>query len=289
MSRFLSIMVGLSCIGGCVTTQAETQERKGGTYAIGDLHADLGRGMEALQLVGLVGPEGHWSGGSSILVQTGDITDRGPDGLQTLEFMERIQKEATAAGGRVIPLMGNHEAMNLMGDWRYVSPADVRSFGSLEARKEAFSSTGKWGQWLRQKGVAAQVGDTVFVHGGISAAFAHLPIEELSHQALLAIDGGDRSVLGENGPLWYRGYLLGEESAACQELGKALELLGAERMVVGHTTQRSGQIAVRCEGRLLGIDTGISDHYGANLSVLDLSDGDAWAVYPKKKTDIVDP
>ena len=289
MFRILSAIIGLSCLGGCVTTQAETQERKQGTYAIGDLHADLERGRQALQLAGLVDGEGRWTGGSSILVQTGDITDRGPDGLQTLEFMEQLQKDAAAAGGRVLPLMGNHEAMNLMGDWRYVSAGDVESFGSLEARKQAFSPAGKWGRWLRKKSVAAQVGDTVFVHGGISAAFARLTIEELSHRAIAAIDGGDREVLGEKGPLWYRGYLLNSEEEACKELGTALERLGAARMVVGHTTQRSGRIAVRCGGRLIGIDTGISSHYGANLSVLQLTDGDAWAIYKGKRIDLTDP
>jgi hypothetical protein len=68
-----------------------------------------------------------------------------------------------------------------------------------------------------------------------------------------------------------------------------LGLLGAQRMVVGHTTQRSGAVASRCGGRLLGIDTGISSHYGAQLSAVEIIDGDAVAIYPDKRFDLPDP
>jgi hypothetical protein len=61
-------------------------------------------------------------------------------------------------------------------------------------------------------------------------------------------------------------------------------------MVVGHTTQRSGEVAVRCNGALLGIDTGISDHYGAHLAAIELRGGvDAWALYPDGPEDLPDP
>ena len=60
-------------------------------------------------------------------------------------------------------------------------------------------------------------------------------------------------------------------------------------MIVGHTTQRSGKIAVRCSGKIIGIDTGISKHYGTHPAVLDLSNDDARALYPSGSEDIIDP
>lgn len=82
---------------------------------------------------------------------------------------------------------------------------------------------------------------------------------------------------------------MADESLACQELEAALIQLDARRMVVGHTTQRTGRVAVRCGGALLGIDTGISRHYGGHRSALELRAGDARAIYPTGTQDLPDP
>ena len=89
--------------------------------------------------------------------------------------------------------------------------------------------------------------------------------------------------------MWYRGYLQAPEPIACAELTRALTAMAASRMVVGHTTQRSGEIAVRCGGALLGIDTGISAHYGGHLSAVEILEGNATAIYPHGRIDLPDP
>ena len=88
------------------------------------------------------------------------------------------------------------------------------------------------------------------------------------------------AVLGTDGPLWNRSLVLEEESVACPQLAQALAALGASRMVVGHTTQESGQIGARCGGALYAIDTGISDHYGRHLSALRLAQGRVTPLHP---------
>ena len=260
--------------------------------AIGDLHADLDNAHAALKLAGLLDDELRWSGGQTVLVQTGDQTDRGPDSRQVLALLDRLEEEAAAAGGQVIVLLGNHEVMNLTGDWRYVSPGDVATYGGEAARRAAFSAEGEAGRWLHQRDAVAQVDGVVFVHGGVSARYAAAEggAAGLSDWVRRALAGqAPDEVLGPEGPLWYRGYLQAPEPVACAELEVALEALGAERMVMGHTTQRSGKIASRCEGRLLGIDTGISDHYGGHLAALEIIGGDAAALYPDGRVDLPDP
>jgi len=260
------------------------------TVAIGDLHGDLERTVTVLRLAGLVDEQGRWSGGSDVLVQTGDLLDRGDQGVETMDLLQRLQVEAEAAGGRVEVLLGNHEAMNMMGDLRYVTAGDIAGYGGDEARKLALGPGGDDGAWLRQRPVVTRVGRTVFAHGGVTPEMAELGIDALNAWAQAAVAGqASPEVLGDAGPMWYRGYLQFGLTDACPALERALMSLKASRMVVGHTTQRSGEIAVRCNGTLLGIDTGISAHYGAHVAALEIRGDDAWALYPSGPEDLVDP
>lgn len=102
--------------------------------AVGDLHGDYGHYLETLEAAGLVDRRGKWSGGATHLVQTGDIPDRGPDTVKIIEHLAGLDKQARRKGGRVHNLIGNHEAMNVYGDLRYVSEGEYRAF---ETRKSA--------------------------------------------------------------------------------------------------------------------------------------------------------
>lgn len=257
--------------------------------AVGDLHGDLDNALAVLKLAGITDDEGHWVGGQTVFVQTGDVTDRGPDSGALIDLLTRLVGEAEAAGGSVVPLLGNHEVMNLVGDWRYVDPGDVAAYGGIEQRKDAYSPGGTHGRWLRERDVVGRVGDAVFVHGGVTPAFAALGIDRINDQARSAIAAGSGAVLESDGPLWFRDYVNAPESAACPPLEQAVRSLGATRMVVGHTTRRDGKVEARCGGRLLVIDIGIADHYGANLGAIEIVDGDARALYPSGPVDLPDP
>ena len=247
--------------------------------AVGDLHADLSSAKKAFSIAGITDSTGKWIVQDTIVVQTGDLTDRGPDGQPLLEWIRALETQAPAHNSEFIVLLGNHEVMNVQGDWRYVSQADIQSFGGLEKRKAAFTIGGEWSQWLSTKDAVLQLGDTIFVHGGVSRQFAK-PAETLSEEVRLAMLGvGDRKILGEKGPLWYRGYWKQTESMACEEAQFVLSKLGATRMVMGHTTQRDGQIHSRCDGTLFAIDTGISRHYGEYPSALRLTGNKVEALY----------
>jgi hypothetical protein len=96
--------------------------------AIGDLHGDYGQFITLLQQAGLTDKKGRWRGGKAHLVQVGDVPDRGPDTRKIMDLLMRLEKQAVKAGGRVHPLIGNHEAMNIYGDLRYVTPEEFAAF-----------------------------------------------------------------------------------------------------------------------------------------------------------------
>jgi predicted MPP superfamily phosphohydrolase len=96
--------------------------------AIGDLHGDFDAWQTIARASGIVDPRGHWAGGKTILVQMGDITDRWADSLKIIRSLQQLQKEAPRAGGKVYVILGNHEAMNLLGDNRYTTPGEYAAF-----------------------------------------------------------------------------------------------------------------------------------------------------------------
>ena len=103
--------------------------------AIGDIHGAFDPYAEILQVAGLVDAKLRWTGGTTIYVQTGDVFDRGPKVRETLDLLIRLEDEAKRTGGRVEFLLGNHEAMNLLHEFRDGSAAAYAEFA--DARSEA--------------------------------------------------------------------------------------------------------------------------------------------------------
>jgi hypothetical protein len=157
--------------------------------AVGDVHGALDEFVATLRGAGLVDEELSWSGGTAHLVSIGDLLDRGDHGRQAMDLLMRLEAEAAAAGGAVHLLLGNHEAMNLSGDLRYVSAGDYAQFGTealpglpegfLE-RRAAFAPDGEYGRWLLGKPVAIVIGDTLFVHAGLSPKLAGLSLAQIN-------------------------------------------------------------------------------------------------------------
>jgi hypothetical protein len=103
--------------------------------AIGDIHGDYKAFIGILEAAGLADSSGTWSGGTAVLVQTGDYFDRGPDIKKLLDFLRGLESSAAPSGGSVHILLGNHEAMNLLGEVRDVNPAAYDAFAGSEADK----------------------------------------------------------------------------------------------------------------------------------------------------------
>jgi TPR repeat protein len=187
--------------------------------AIGDVHGDFEQFLETLASANLIDGNGNWIGEKTHLVQTGDILDRGPDSRKVMDLLMRLEEQARAAGGAVHVLIGNHEAMNIYGDLRYVSPGEFAAFRedpSVQAQvfsyerarrlqnetakpeldnarweaadfpgfqehRQAFSPEGTYGGWIRGLNAAVKINDTLFVHAGLSPKYASWGLDRLNH------------------------------------------------------------------------------------------------------------
>uniref|UniRef100_A0A6P3ZM28 shewanella-like protein phosphatase 1 n=1 Tax=Ziziphus jujuba TaxID=326968 RepID=A0A6P3ZM28_ZIZJJ len=90
--------------------------------AVGDLHGDLEQTRCALEMAGVLSSDGQdvWTGGGTVLIQLGDILDRGEDEIAILSLLRSLDAQAKSQGGAVFQVNGNHETMNVEGDFRYV-------------------------------------------------------------------------------------------------------------------------------------------------------------------------
>jgi Calcineurin-like phosphoesterase len=102
---------------------------------VADVHGAYQEFLGILQRMNLIDANHKWAGGSTIFVQVGDIPDRGPETRKALELLMELEREAPAQGGKVMPLLGNHEVMQMMGDLRYTTPADFQSFATDQSEK----------------------------------------------------------------------------------------------------------------------------------------------------------
>jgi hypothetical protein len=118
----------------------QTTER---IVAVGDIHGAFDNFVAILRAAQVIDNRNRWSGRRTVLVQTGDILDRGPDSRKAIDLLRRLERDAQRAGGRVVSLLGNHEFMRLVSDWRYVSTGEVDAFktgDSAQYRDQVFAA-----------------------------------------------------------------------------------------------------------------------------------------------------
>jgi hypothetical protein len=99
---------------------------------IGDLNAQCDLLQRFLLGLKLIKKNGAWCGGKTVLVQMGDIPNRGNRSRAAMDMMMRLRLEARDAGGEVYWLLGNHEVMTVLGNEAYVSADEYMEFASGE-------------------------------------------------------------------------------------------------------------------------------------------------------------
>ncbi len=129
-----AVLAALACTGlpGPVALEARQGAR---IVAVADVHGSLESLTTILRRAGLIDASGRWTGGRTTLVQTGDVTDRGADVRRVLDLLMALEGQARKSGGRVVPLLGNHEVMNILGDTRDVGVEAYATFADSESEK----------------------------------------------------------------------------------------------------------------------------------------------------------
>lgn len=248
--------------------------------ALSDIHGQYGLLVRLLRANGVIDAQNRWALGAATLVVAGDVFDRGPQVTEAFWLLYGLQQQAAAAGGAVHFVLGNHETMVLYDDLRYVNPKYLRSAQLLgRSYPQLYGPDSVIGQWLRTRPVLLQIGDTLFLHGGIAPqALALALVPDQTNAAYHASLGTPREQVkadpaiaplydGKTSPIWYRGYFNGQlDTAGVQQV---LEALGIKRIVVGHTSML--HVSSFHGDRVIAIDSSIKN--GENGELLFIEDG----------------
>jgi len=254
-------------------------------YALGDIHGDLNAFILGLKKAKLIDDNYNWCGGTSHVVQVGDILDRK---IRDVEYSDedseiiiislicKLQLEAYVAGGGFHPIIGNHELMNIFGMFDYVSPLGIKHFNNIEGRREYFKIGNVFCRYLACGwNPIIKIGDFIFCHGGLNLNIAKkYNIEYINLIMRDTLFGNIEHInkpyfselfFNENSILWNRiysvelpNYLVKKYNS---ELDKILELYDAKHIVIGHTPQENG-IKSRYGGKVICIDTAMSEAFG---------------------------
>ncbi len=216
----LAYLLALSCAPSSAGAAQYTWSDVPRIVAISDPHGAYEAMVKTLKNAEVIDGDRNWSGGDTHLVITGDLLDRGADSRQVMDLVMQLEAQANADDGMVHLLLGNHEVMNLVGDLRYVAVGEYAAFAEDESAEErerwfrifvaqrlsigkpdeaalrvefnkdrppgffghrqAFSSEGKYGQWLMEKPLMVVVNGNAFVHGGMPPLVTELGLSGLN-------------------------------------------------------------------------------------------------------------
>ena len=196
----------------------------------------------------MTGPAGDerpaWTGGRSTLWLMGDLVDGGPDSIGVLDLVLWLQKEAQAAGGRLIALLGNHDVLlvaarrfpdHVTGHEGRTLLDDWRDNGGRDPDRDRL--TAEHVAWLTRLPAMAQAGDTLLVHAN-SVFYANYggTVDEANSRIGAVVAGTDPAALE-------RLLVQFDEQRAFVEdrpdgrtrLDQFLQVFGGRRLVHGHT------------------------------------------------------
>lgn len=291
--------------------------------AVGDVHGDYEQFVAVLRQAGVINAKAQWSGGRTHLVQTGDVPDRGPDSRKVMELLMALAPQARKAGGHVHPLVGNHEAMNMLGDLRYVAPGEYAAFANANSPKQqerawlmlsdsarrndeayrtawyaehplgwlehrlAFEGNGRYATWIRGNNAVLKINNYLFLHGGIGPKYVDTTLAALNNGVRRALDAASAPLPG-NMAEDPEGPLWYRGLASGDEVELSAHVDSVlKRFGVAHVvvghTVTPGTIFPRFDGRVITIDVGLSAAYGGTPAALIIEGEKTFALHRGQK------
>lgn len=239
--------------------------------AVSDIEGEFNALYQILVRAKVINKRFEWIFGNGHLVIVGDCFDRGQNVMECLWLVYSLEERARREGGYVHFILGNHEIMNLNGDWRYVHPKYATTANHKLGHVALYGGNEELWRWLRTKNIIEKIGDILFVHGGIAIDMLNLQlsVDEINNKVrpFYTRSGEPFSdpllnvVFNNNSPFWYRGYY--QSSASQEQIDKTLMFYKVNTIVTGHTIV--DKVSSFFDGKVINVNT---DHSIGNSEAL---------------------
>lgn len=256
-----------------ISAERSEYARPNKIFVISDIEGNFRSFCKLLMKAKVVDKRLHWTFEDNHLVIVGDCFDRGEEVTECLWLIYSLEEKAKKEGGCVHFILGNHEIMNMNGDWRYVHPKYAqRKKGVTTA---LYDGNNELWRWLCNKNIIEKIGDILFVHAGIARELVqiNLSIRNINELArpyyTRASETFTNPVLSllynsNTSPFWYRGYYLG--TASEEQVDETLQHFKVKTIVTGHTL--ISQVDSFFNGKVINVNT---DHASGNSQGLLIS------------------
>ena len=245
--------------------------------AFADIEGNFTPFRELLQNNGVMDDKFNWTFGKGHLVLVGDFFDRGQMVTEVLWLIYKLEQEAQQAGGYVHFILGNHEIMNLQGDFGYVNPKYKTTAKQIgKTLYELYHTQSELGLWLRTKNITEKIGDLLFTHAGISKETnaLDLSLEQINTKVRPYYDYTEEYYPDEDlkilmsevySPFWYRGYYLNSNKKEVETtIDATLKKFGVKHIVTGHTVVAE-TITAWYDQKVINLDTRHASGYSEAL------------------------
>lgn len=223
----------------------------------------------------------QWTFGKNHLVICGDLFDRGRDVTALLWLLYKLEYEAEAVGGFVHIILGNHDIMNLAGNFKYADQKYADNARLMRvSNSDLYTKNTELGRWLLSKNIIEKIEGNLCLHAGISSQILSKkmdveainktcrPYYALSKNPEYLGNQGLVDFFSRNGPFWYRGYFVKPREDQ-STVDQTLSFYHCDRIIVGHTISGKN-IRSYYQDKVIGID--VDAHTGSAEAILIVHD-----------------
>lgn len=274
LGRILLILAGLSAYAAAAPVYPAVLELNPADFqrvvAISDIHGMFAPFQKLLTNAQLIDAQGNWNGGKTLLLIVGDSIDKGPQSVDVINAIMSLQKSSAAAGGKVVQLLGNHEA-EFLADPKNKKAAALLSEFALKhiSVSDLTSEQTAYGVFLHSQPVAVKIGVWLFCHAGFYPDMKWANFLSKSRSVLDSRSYSDGFLIGDTSILENRDWYHDPSDRKSQLQIMARE--GIWGLVFGHQPNAfgfKGRSAAVDSGQIIKIDNGMPPEAGSNPGTL---------------------